>query len=221
MTTLEERKAYWADKDSPLHRSDTPEFYRVYAQELKILFSNISPTRVLEIGCGNGAMFEYLGFDRVEYKGVDFSPRLLAAFKARYPCVDVECRDASSYVNPENKYDLIFSNEVIQDFDLTMLGSHFGCARMMMNKDSLLVCASIPWRLHRPAYYRGRLTGTMEPSILRLAKAGVARLLFGDPMGRWHEPRGLARLAERHGLTAEFYGSMTHLYRFHAVVRLK
>lgn len=221
MRTVDEWKAWWLDKRSALWPDD-PQFYRVCARELKILFGDESPTRVLEIGCGDGTMFEMLAFDRAQYKGVDLSPRLLSIFKSRYPSVPLECCDGSSYVDHGNKYDLIFSNGLIQYFDRAMLESHFACVRSMMHTDSLFVCGSIPWRLHRSNYDSGKLTRNTEGhSILKLAKSKLGRALVGDAMGYWYEPHEVAALAGRHGFSFEFYGSMIFLYRFHAVMRVK
>src|ERR1700682_1716408 len=111
MRKVEKWRAFWSDQDSPLHRRDSPEFHRALAKELRILFGDNSPKRVLEIGCANGAVFEFLGFEPLKYRGIDFSARLLAQFKFKYPTVELECLEASSYIDHQNKYDLIFSNE--------------------------------------------------------------------------------------------------------------
>jgi SAM-dependent methyltransferase len=211
----------WARRDSPGHRADSPEFYRACAKELRILFGENSPKRVLEIGCGNGVLFEFLGFEHAQYKGVDFSPRLLASFKAKHPNVELECCEGSSYRDAENKYDLIFSNEVVQFFDLPMLDEHFACARAMMDKASVVVCAAIPWRLHRSHYDSGRLSETLSSSMLSATKAKLARTLRGDSIGRWYEPREITSLAKKHGLFCDFYGSMFYFYRFHVTLRVQ
>lgn len=216
---VHEWKQVWARRDSPGHRADSPEFYRACAKELRILFGDNSPKRVLEIGCGNGVLFEFLGFEHARYRGVDFSPRLLAIFKSAHPDVELECCEGSSYLDVGSTYDLIFSNETVQFFDLPMLDTHFACARAMMHKDSVLVCAAIPWRLHRSHYDSGRLHETLSPSMLRAAKAKLARALRGDSMGRWWEPAEIAALAKKHGFSCDFYGSMFYFYRFHVVLR--
>jgi cyclopropane fatty-acyl-phospholipid synthase-like methyltransferase len=106
VTTRKTKK--WTDQGSPHLRHDTPEFYRICAKELRILFGDNSPNKVLEIGGANGALFEFLGLESVQHNGVDFSPRLVAQFKSKYPNVQLECREASSYFDLQNKYDLIF-----------------------------------------------------------------------------------------------------------------
>ena len=214
-------KRVWAQQDSTGHRADSPEFYRACAKELRILFGENSPTRVLEIGCGNGVLFEFLGFEHAQYKGVDFSPALLAIFKSKHPNVELECCEGSSYLDTENTYDLIFSNGVVQYFDLPVLDNHFACARSMMHKNSVLVCAAIPWRLHRSHYDSGRVSETLSPNMLSAVKAKLARTLRGDSMGRWYEPEEIATLAKKHGFSVDFYGSMFYFYRFHATLRLR
>lgn len=216
-------KAYWSDKTRPFHKGgETPEFYRVYAKELKLLFGERTPASVLEIGCGNGALFEFLGFDQVKYKGVDFSPSLLAAFKSKHQNVELERCDGSSYVDAKNKYDLIFSNGVIQYFDLPMLDRHFACARSMMHKDSLLVCATIPLKSHRPGYDSGALRPeTLQSSIYLWIRIKMRRVLIGDPIGYWYTLQQIGSLADKHAFSVEFYGSMAYFFVFHAVLKPK
>ena len=175
---------------------------------------------MLEIGCSNGAMFQYFGFAEANYRGVDFSPQLLAAFKAKHPRVDVECCEGSSYIDKGSKYDLIFSNEVVQFFDMSMLDRHFACARVMMHENSLFVCASVLWKVLRSKYRTGLLTGNMAPNILGSTKCRIRSILCGDSMGYWYDLRDIAHLAERHGFAIDFYGSLMSLYRFHAVMKL-
>ncbi len=219
--TVDKWERAWTRRDSAGHRADSPEFYRACAQELRILFGETSPKRVLEIGCGNGVLFEFLGFEDAQYKGVDFSPSLLAQFKSNHTNVELECGEGSSYRDAENKYDLIFSNEVVQYFDLPMLDRHFARARAMMHKDSVLVCAAIPWRLHRAHYDSGRFSETLSPSLLGAAKAKLARTLRGDSIGRWYELDEITSLAKKHAFSCEFYGSMFYFYRFHVALRVK
>jgi len=212
---------YFSDKTNPDHRKDDPEFYRLHAQELKLLFGEKAAGRVLEIGCGNGALFPYLGFDSSRYRGVDFSPSMLATFKAAHPEVQLVCAEGSSYVEPGNKYDLILSNSVVHYFDLAMLERHLSCARAMMHPRSLLVCASIPWKIHRSSFFSGCFREGRKVTAARRLISRIERAVMTDPAGRWYEPHEIVKLAERQGLTAEFFGSLTYLERFHAVLRLR
>lgn len=219
--TIEKWRAYWSDKTLPEHDPDTPEFYRFHARELRLLFDEKPPRRVLEIGCGNGALYPLLGFDHTKYRGVDFSPSMLAIFKSRHPEVNLGCEEVSSYIDTKNKYDLIFSNAVVQNLDRVMLDSHFACARAMVHKESLFVCGSIPWKALRWRYFGGSIPGSMPVKLLSLPFRLLRIALFGDPVGYWYHPREIAQLAERHGFSAKFYGSIAYMHRFHAVMRLK
>ncbi len=64
--------------------------------------------RALEIGCGTGLMYDYLGFD--EYTGVDPSRKMLDVFMKKHSFLDVElvCSDFESFA-PDGKYDFIFA----------------------------------------------------------------------------------------------------------------
>jgi SAM-dependent methyltransferase len=220
-TTVEKWRSYWSEMSTPTHLSDTTEFYRLYAQELRILFGERPMKRVLEIGCGNGALFPFLGFESCKYKGVDFSPTMLASFRARFPGIELECCEGSSYFDAGNKYDLIFSNGLIQHFDTLMLDHHFACVRSMMDHDSLFVCALIPWQAHRRSWYGGRFSGEGKMSWTKLAKHRVRTALNGDRFGRWYDLRDIAEMARKHGFSVAFHGSIFYMHSFHAVMKLK
>src|SRR5262245_39842981 len=113
---VEKWRKYWEGKTAPLHRVDSEDFYRKFAQEMKVLLGEEPPTSVLDIGCGTGAFYKPLGFDRTDYKGVDFSDSMLKEFRATHGDVKLECHDGSDY-RDDRTYDLIFSLGVIQNFD--------------------------------------------------------------------------------------------------------
>jgi len=112
-TTRRHWREFWATKASPLHADETETGYRSLADELRLLFPGSAVRRVLEIGCGNGAMFEPLGFHRAEkYLGIDFSPAMLDEFRARFPTVDLAEGDATTF-RTTRTFDLIFSSHVV------------------------------------------------------------------------------------------------------------
>lgn len=221
MTTLEKWRGYWSNRTSPEHASDSPEFYRFYAREVRLLMGDKPLRRILEIGCGNGALYPYFGFDQTQYRGVDFSPSMLATFRAKHPELDLVLAEGSSYAEPGNKYDLIFSDQVIQLFDRAMLDRHFACARTMMDGVSLFICASIPWKPMRLRYFAGQIPGTKINKIVRLIPFLVQASLWGDPVGYWYRLRDIENLAQRHGFSVKFYGSMVYHHAFHAVMKLR
>jgi cyclopropane fatty-acyl-phospholipid synthase-like methyltransferase len=209
---------YWQNLDTPLHRSSDDSYYRQYAAELKILFKGKSIDRVLDLGCGNGDLYEFLGFNQASlYKGVDFSIGMLDKFKERYPEVSVECFDASSY-REDKKYNLVFSNGVIQYFDYQMLSNHIVNAQAMMEKDSILVLASVPWKLHKFSSMTGESNGIKKNIIKGLVAYG--KNTIKDSMGTWYDPDIIIELASANSMRVEFFASMHYMYRFHAVLQM-
>jgi cyclopropane fatty-acyl-phospholipid synthase-like methyltransferase len=218
--TLGKWHKYWESQTSPLHRSETREHYQQYGSELKILFENKVLDRVLEIGCGNGALYEHLGFNRADhYHGIDFSPGMLEVFKKNYPDVQLQCVDGAAY-SDQDTYDLIFSNGVIQNFDIEMLDRHFSNIVKMMNQDSTFVCASIPWKSQKIKYFTGQLGGQDQSNIL-VGYLAYFKSLFEDEMGSWYNFDDIFKIAEKYNLSVVFYSSMHYMYRFHAVMKLK
>jgi SAM-dependent methyltransferase len=221
--SVERWRTFWAEKTKPYYPQDTLECYAAHAQELKLLFGTRLPSRVLEIGCGNGALYPFLKFPEngAAYRGVDLSKSMLAVFKQKFPDVEVHCGDGSEYIDTRSRFDLIFSNQVVQFFDRQMLARHIANASAMLNPGGRLVCAAIPWRALRRQYDAGAFWGDMSGSKLRWLKSYFGRVLKRGRIGYWHEPHEILKLAQKHGLAAQFYGSFYFLYRFHAVLELK
>jgi cyclopropane fatty-acyl-phospholipid synthase-like methyltransferase len=213
----EKYRTFWADKDSPLHGHDSAEFRHLVATELRALFSDHHPTNVLEIGCGNGYFFDSLYFSPRSYRGVDFAPKLLAAFRSSHPDLNLIEAEGSTYVD-NGTYDLILSHGVIQHFSLEMLDCHFRNARSMMHEKSLLVCAAVPWREFRSMYDIGALSDRGRVRPVRWVKSQMSRLLGRDMMGHWYRIEEITALAQKHSFSVEFHQSTSHPYRFHALL---
>jgi cyclopropane fatty-acyl-phospholipid synthase-like methyltransferase len=214
---VEKYRAFWSDKSSPMSRADSVEFRRILSQELWLLFGGSRPVTVLEIGCGNGSLSDFLGFSPLSYRGVDFGPRMLAAFRQLHPELDLIEAEGSSYVD-DRKYDLIFSHDVIEHFSREMLDHHFRNACAMMHDKSLFVCASVPWRALRSSYDLGAWSNDGTLSRVRWVKSQIRRMLGQDMMGHWYTTEEIASVAQKHSLGVRFHGSITHPYRFHAVL---
>lgn len=212
-------KAFWADQSVPAWRYGDEAYYQMYAAELRVLYHGLVPRRVLELGCGDGALYAHLRFGQSDYKGVDFSASMLQAFRHKFPLANVECHDGHTY-RDGNKYDLIFSNGLVQYLDARMLQEHIANAATMMAAESVLVCGSVPWRTRRWGYYSGRLE---KPCAKRsgVTYLKALRHVLADSVGYWYEPFDFCSLAARFGFSVEFFGSMVHLYRFHVVMRIR
>ena len=205
-------RSFWGEQTSPQHKEATPDHYRRYAKELALVFPERPFRRVLDVGCGNGAMFELLGFDQAEYTGVDFSDSMINAFAQRCPRLRLVVANADEY-HDHYKYDLIFCNAVVQYFDIRMLDQWLGNAAAMLAQDGAIVIGSIPWKTFRLRYHAGELTGK-QPAQWRAALR-VIKSLRSDRIGRWYSVREITDLGTRHGLRSEIFGSVLYSYRFH------
>jgi O-antigen/teichoic acid export membrane protein/2-polyprenyl-3-methyl-5-hydroxy-6-metoxy-1,4-benzoquinol methylase len=220
-STTERFRQFWADKGTTLKGRDDEQFRRAHGAEVKGLLPARVTGRVLEVGCGDGGLFPYLGVPAENYKGIDFSPQFLRRFQAGYPSVQLECTEGASYLDRNTQYDVILSDGIVQHFDRAMLEQHLRNARDMMSEDGQLIWASIPQRKHRRRYDAGNWSTGGKSSPTRLLKSWAGRLLGMDAMGYWYEPTEIAALAVKYGFHARFVSSHLHPYRFHAVLRKK
>jgi SAM-dependent methyltransferase len=197
----------------------TEESLRRSASELRLLFEGRAISTVLDVGCGDGVLYEPLGFAGTRYRGVDFSESMLAHFRLRHPEADLVLADGHSYRN-ERRYDLIFTNQLVQYLNARMLDQFLGNARAMMGPGSALVCAGVPWRALRFQYLNGELSRVRETSLVAGCKGTVATWL-GKGLGHWYSPDSLRRAGARHGFGCVVYGCLEYPYRFHAVLELR
>ncbi|HVB87440.1 MAG TPA: class I SAM-dependent methyltransferase [Candidatus Dormibacteraeota bacterium] len=222
-STINKFRRYWADKDGLLHRSEPQELYRAYVGEIRGLFPTDSPQRILEVGCGDGSDFSFLNVSPTAYRGVDFSPHFVDRFRSRYPDIDVQCAEGSSFVDSGAQYDVIFSNDVVQQFDPEMLDRHLQNARRMMHSGSVLILGSMPDGAHRRKFNAGWYSPTLDPRhvrCIRLLKATCRRVLGIDFSGYWYTTPEIAAIAKRRSFRACFVRSRLQPYRFHAVLFL-
>ena len=208
-------RQFWARQDDPRHPRNASDFFLIHGRELALIVGDPSGKRILEYGCGSGALFETIGFNRaLSYRGVDFSEKMLSAFRSEHPAVDTVCADASNY-RDDAKYDLIFSNAVVQYFDRAMVRQHIANASRMLMPGGRLVIGSIPWQGARAAFHLQAYSPQRERRFAR-GLAVLARSYLGvDPIGHWHSYREFSAVSERHGLKTEFFGCIQYPYRFH------
>lgn len=217
MSELDHWQRFWKDRNVAGHSHDEAEHYTSHGNELKVLFGARAPQAVLEIGCGDGVLFDHLGFAQArEYRGVDFSEAMLDVFRQRRPGVSLVCGSGHSY-RDDRKYDLIFCSQVVQYFNPAMLDEYFGNAAAMLAEGGRVVCASVPWRPLRRRYLMGQFSSRKRSAAWSLMH--YARHLKSDSMGHWYDWQDLQRPAAAHGFVAKFYGSLYYPYRFHAVLQ--
>jgi SAM-dependent methyltransferase len=74
---------------------------------------------MLDVGCGPGFLLDYLRAtgraDRVEYRGVDISPRMVESARARWPGADITCRDIVADPLPPQSVDYVVMNGVLTE----------------------------------------------------------------------------------------------------------
>ena len=74
---------------------------------------------LLDLGCGPGLLLDYLRatgrLDTVEYRGIDLSPAMVAAARARWPDRDFSCRDVVNDPLPGQGVDYVIMNGVLTD----------------------------------------------------------------------------------------------------------
>jgi hypothetical protein len=148
------------------------------------------------------------------YVGVDFSASMLHRFREAHPHLKLHCADGATY-HDEGIYDLIFSNGVLQNFDDSMIDRHLGLARTMIAPTGVVILGSLPWRRHRLRFTAGAALGEVRAGR---PWNGLATMVQGPGFGRWFRCSAIAGAAARHDFTAEFFGSLSYMYRFHAVL---
>jgi SAM-dependent methyltransferase len=205
---------FWAHEDDPRHPA-TVDFLLKHGRELTLVCGEPTGKRVLELGCGRGSLFGAMGLAEAKsYRGVDVSEKMLTAFRASYPTLDLVRADASEYVD-HAKYDLIFSNQVVQYFSAEMFRRHIANARAMLAPGGTLMVGSVPWRGARACFYLQAYRPAAERRLIR-GLAILARSYTGrDRIGRWYSYRECSAAARRHGLQATYFGCLQFPYRFH------
>src|SRR5213593_3794272 len=88
---------YWSGRTTPGWRFSSSRYYELYASELKALFADQHLERVLELGCGDGALYAHWPFGNLHYRGIDFSDSMLDRFREQFPSVQLSCEAAQSY----------------------------------------------------------------------------------------------------------------------------
>lgn len=74
---------------------------------------------LLDLGCGPGLLLDYLAatgaIENVDYRGIDLSPTMVAAARARWPQHDFSCRDIVAAPLPEHSVDIVIINGVLTE----------------------------------------------------------------------------------------------------------
>jgi ubiquinone/menaquinone biosynthesis C-methylase UbiE len=69
--------------------------------------------KILDLGCGNGRMLEFLKGKNVDYIGVDNSEKLINIARDKHPSINFQVADALNLTFPDNSFDKIISIAVL------------------------------------------------------------------------------------------------------------
>ena len=215
---------YWSGQTTPLHRRNDSHTYRAYAQELSNIFNymGFKEGAVLELGCGNGALFPFFNFDSNSYLGIDFSSSMIGLFKEHYPNLSlIEC-DAATYV-PNKKYDLIFGNAVHQNFSERMMTYNVRNMLGSLSPKGTFVMANVPYTALKHQFLYGELSPSPDSSFLRTLRYKVARKwrwICGQPdgIGFWYNFKNI-KMIVGDNYEIEVFGSNFYPYRMHFGVK--
>ena len=81
-----------------------------YGEALLDLLQVVPGQRVLDLGCGTGELTAKIADLGAEVIGLDHSPEMVAAARARYPEIEFVLADASQFTLNGRPLDIIFSN---------------------------------------------------------------------------------------------------------------
>jgi len=104
--------------------------------------------KILDLGCGNGRLFEFLKDKNIDYIGVDFSEKLISIAKKRFPKAKFEVADAFNLPFSKDTFDKVYSIAVLhhipsEDFRIIFLEE----IRRVLKPGELLILTV--WRFHQ------------------------------------------------------------------------
>ncbi len=214
---------FWSGQIDPMHRSSNKDYLDAYGKELYFLIEKKTFKSVLEYGCGSGTFFKRLKFDNSNYYlGVDFSESMLETFRVNFPFIKrkknvrLVCDDASTFFC-EKKFDMIFSNGMVQHLTKKMFKLHLKNSLSMLNDGGSIVIASIPWRSQFFSYFSGESgSNPLKASVLKAFWSLTYKSSWLN--GRWYSCKEVAIMANYFGLNYSFFGSLHYPYRMHVVL---
>jgi cyclopropane fatty-acyl-phospholipid synthase-like methyltransferase len=210
----------WNSCDNVGARYSTDEWKRFYAGELLLYFPP-EASRVLELGCGNGDLYPYFRDRCSTYTGVDFSEAMIARFQENWPDVDLKCCDAITLPDVQGEFDVIFSNGLIQYFNVEMVRHHLQKAHQLLSKNGTCLLGNVPDRHLRAYYHAGCLRDDRATSLIKGAKTWFRSVILKkeDGIGHWFSRPQINHEAYAAGFDCRTFSSASYEYKFHARLR--
>jgi ubiquinone/menaquinone biosynthesis C-methylase UbiE len=136
--------------------------------------------KVLDVGCGNGRLYELLKEKTIDYQGVDFSEKLIEIAKKRYPQFKFQVADAFNLPFPASFFDKVFSVAVFHHIPSYGLRMKFlkEMKRLLRPEGHILLTV---WKFHqfKEVFLIFKFT------LLKLL--GFSNLDWGDVFEPWGE----------------------------------
>ncbi len=213
-------KNFWENQSTPLHHFDTNKWYEFYAREINLLLEALEYQggSVLETGCGNGDLFDYLNIDKEDYLGTDISAAMLDIFRSKHPQIELVCTDCCLYTI-DRKFSLIYSNGAIQYLKAKQLDLYIEQSLSMLEDDGIMLVGNILWDKNRADFYSQRYSpGELslkfsQGNIFLYLKNIVKRFVSKDFLGYWYSPRDFLKYQNKQ-IQVYTFGSLFHPYRF-------
>lgn len=148
--------------------------------EIKFLFDDylIPGDKVLDLGCGNGRMFEFFQDKNIDYVGIDSSEKLIELAKKRYPGVRFELADALNLPFLDNSFDKVYSFAVLHHIPSEELRLRFlEEARRVLRPGGKIILTV--WNL----WQRRGLMNNLKYALSKIL--GLSKLDFKDVFVPW------------------------------------
>ncbi len=155
---------------------------RGFFWDIKELSEYVLPgKKILDLGCGNGRLFEIFKNIDVDYIGVDASEKLIEIAKQKYPKLKFQTADALNLPFPNQYFDKVFSIRVFHHFPSKEFRAQFlqEVKRVLKPKGILILTV---WNA-QGCKDKTNLFRVFKNSLLKIV--GMSKLDFGDAMIPW------------------------------------
>lgn len=150
-------------------------------EEMRFLVDDyvIAGEKILDLGCGNGRLFEVLQNKKVDYIGVDNSEKLIEIAKKKFPKARFQTADTLNLPFPNNFFDKIYSIAVLhhipsKEFRLQFLRE----AKRVLKPEGFLILTV--WDLWQKSSFRKEIYKSILSKIV-----GKSKLDFYDILIPW------------------------------------
>lgn len=185
-----------ADRNSLLHNPGV--LFQILAQDaaliraLQSVHADPRSTRVLDVGCGDGAGLQLLlrlGFEPGNLFGVDIQEDRIVRARARNPLVTFQCSDAATQSFADNAFDIVTESALFVHLTDDKLAKQVAREMLRVTRQGGIVLLS-DWRYPKPGnvHYRavsvGRIADLFQVGS-RTQVLGKFRGALLPPIGRF------------------------------------